>query len=352
MVELLRARRRAPAYMCAPRASTNLRAASHGLCRWLHTLLKMVSILAAANAARKPSALCGPLSSRKGQRRKRSPVCSANYQNVSSPVEVCDSNESGHNQVNSLRRGGAAPVTTAESFDRRAALTSVAAVLLASQAQPAWAEGAPKVFVAGATGSTGSLVVEELVGQGYDVLAGIRSLQKAKETLGSISGDAKPVFVAAGRVTLLTTALALADVVESSVEELAQAMSGAEAVICATGFSPKPFSKVDTAHLVDNVGTCKLVDAAKMAGVKKFCLGWLVCLVQAMGQSKNPNFVVLNLFGGVLTEKHEAELYLRDSGLDYTIVRPGGLTNDPLEGYNIIVSGEDTLFGLDGDPGT
>ena len=73
--------------------------------------------------------------------------------------------------------------------------------------------------------------------------------------------------------------------------------------------------------------------------------------LQEMGQSKNPNFVVLNLFGGVLTEKHEAELYLKDSGLDYTIVRPGGLTNDPLDGYNVIVRGEDTLFGLDTDPG-
>ena len=57
----------------------------------------------------------------------------------------------------------------------------------------------------------------------------------------------------------LTQSIAIVDVVTSSVEELAAAMSDAEAVICATGFTPKPFSKNDTAHLVDNVGTCKLV---------------------------------------------------------------------------------------------
>ena len=34
---------------------------------------------------------------------------------------------------------------------------------------------------------------------------------------------------------------------------------------------------------------------------------------------------VTNAFGNVLDEKLEAENYLRASGLDYTIVRPGGL---------------------------
>jgi hypothetical protein len=47
-----------------------------------------------------------------------------------------------------------------------------------------------------------------------------------------------------------------------------------------------------------------------------------------------------------------AERYLRSSGLRYTIVRPGGLRSEPAsEVGQLIVSREDSLFGLDSDPG-
>jgi len=42
----------------------------------------------------------------------------------------------------------------------------------------------------------------------------------------------------------------------------------------------------------------------------------------------NLNFLALNLLGGVLDAKLEAEKYLRSSGLKWTIVRPGGLSNE------------------------
>merc|ERR1712125_24093 len=40
-------------------------------------------------------------------------------------------------------------------------------------------------------------------------------------------------------------------------------------------------------------------------------------------------FKITNAFGNVLDEKLVAEKYLRSSGLDYTIVRPGGLKAQP-----------------------
>lgn len=47
-----------------------------------------------------------------------------------------------------------------------------------------------------------------------------------------------------------------------------------------------------------------------------------------------------------------AEQYLRSSGLRYTIVRPGGLSDKgPSEVGRLIVGKEDTLFGRDSDPG-
>jgi len=52
--------------------------------------------------------------------------------------------------------------------------------------------------------------------------------------------------------------------------------------------------------------------------------------------------VVTNAFGGVLDEKIIAERYLRAAGIDYTIVRPGGLKATPPTGA-LVVSAEDTL---------
>lgn len=63
---------------------------------------------------------------------------------------------------------------------------------------------------------------------------------------------------------------------------------------------------------------------------------------RAWGQEKSPGFVVTNAFGGVLDEKIVAENYLRASGMDYTIVRPGGLKAKPPTGA-LAISGEDTL---------
>jgi hypothetical protein len=56
----------------------------------------------------------------------------------------------------------------------------------------------------------------------------------------------------------------------------------------------------------------------------------------------------LNVWPGVQSEK-----YLKASGLDYTIVRPGGLKNDPpSEVGNLILQKEDTLRAKKTDPGT
>lgn len=72
----------------------------------------------------------------------------------------------------------------------------------------------------------------------------------------------------------------------------------------------------------------------------------------AIGQKDNPNYSFLNALGGVLDQKRVAEIYLEKSGLDFTIVRPGGLEVSPsAELGPLIVSGPDTLLGLDTDPG-
>ncbi|KAI2510025.1 NmrA-like family [Fragilaria crotonensis] len=134
------------------------------------------------------------------------------------------------------------------------------------------------------------------------------------------------------------------DVVKDSVSDLAATLQGADAIIITTGFVPSnPFEMNAAAHAVDNVGTCKLVDAAKAAGIKKIVMvSSILANGRNWGQEKSPGFVVTNAFGNVLDEKIVAENYLRSSGIDYTIVRPGGLKAKPPTGA-LKISGEDTL---------
>eukprot|EP00415_Alexandrium_ostenfeldii_P000353 UN0353 len=134
------------------------------------------------------------------------------------------------------------------------------------------------------------------------------------------------------------------DVVKDSVDALAATLQGADALVVATGFVPgNPFAMNQEAHAVDNLGTVALIDAAKKAGVQKVVMvSSILTNGRAWGQANSPGFTITNAFGSVLDEKIVAEKYLRASGLDYTIVRPGGLKASPPSG-NVVFSGEDTL---------
>lgn len=159
-----------------------------------------------------------------------------------------------------------------------------------------------QVLVAGATGKTGRAVVKALVDRGVKVIALVRDPSKASRVL---PGPYAGVSIAKGDVYQYAT--------------LAKALDGCDAVICATGANTVtdplgPFS-------VDYSGTLNLVTASKRAGVKKFVL------VTSIG-TDDPLFNPLNLFWGVLFWKKRGEEELQRSGLNYTIVRPGGLVSD------------------------
>ncbi|XP_047945309.1 uncharacterized protein At2g34460, chloroplastic [Salvia hispanica] len=184
-----------------------------------------------------------------------------------------------------------------------------------------------KIFVAGATGSTGKRIVEQLLAKGFAVKAGVRDLGKAKSTFPGNNPDLQ--FVKA-------------DVTEGS-DKLAEAISDdSDAVICATGF--RPSWDLFTPWKVDNYGTVNLVEACRKQNVNRFILiSSILVNGAAMGQLLNPAYIFLNVFGLTLVAKLQAEQHIRKSGINYTIVRPGGLKNDPPTG-NIVMEPEDTLY--------
>ena len=88
---------------------------------------------------------------------------------------------------------------------------------------------------------------------------------------------------------------------------------------------------------LDWLGQKNQIDAAKKAQVKQ------VALVGSMGGT-NPNHPLNRLGNGnILIWKRKAEEYLINSGIDYTIIRAGGLLDEP-GGKRELVIGKNDIF--------
>lgn len=101
---------------------------------------------------------------------------------------------------------------------------------------------------------------------------------------------------------------------------VAEHLSGADAVVFAAGAGPG--SGVARKDTVDRAGSVLLADAAQRAGVRRFLQ------VSAIGlDAPNPPDVG-EVFGAYLDAKRAAEADLRGRDLEWTILRPGVLTDD------------------------
>jgi len=200
--------------------------------------------------------------------------------------------------------------------------------------------------VAGATGQTGRRCLQRLAGTaGVAAIGGVRNPDKAAAKLAESKIEIRGAMIEKG-TAIDTSAVSLVslDVEKSTVVGMTTTLQGTDGLIIAVGFVPgNPFKMNDAAHAVDNVGTVALIDAAKAAGVKKVVLvSSILTDAGAWGQLDSAGYKITNAFGRVLEEKLIAEKYLKASGLDYTIVRPGGLKADAPTGA-LFVSGENTL---------
>ncbi|MCW2982240.1 MAG: hypothetical protein JWO14_3967 [Solirubrobacterales bacterium] len=116
-----------------------------------------------------------------------------------------------------------------------------------------------------------------------------------------------------------------------SESDIASAIRGADAVVFAAGAGPG--SGDARKRTVDLGGAVKLIEAAKAEGVSRYLI------VSSMGADKAPADGSEG-FGAYLQAKFEADEAVRASGLDYTVVRPGGLTDDP--GTGLVTIAEHT----------
>jgi len=173
-------------------------------------------------------------------------------------------------------------------------------LLLAVGNQPADAAG-ELVLVAGASGRTGQLIVRELVANGYRVRALVRDADRATSAPGEDG-----IEYAVGDVRQRAT--------------LDSAMRGVRYVISAIGAVPK--EKGNSPEFVDYGGVRNLAESAAAAKVEQ------LVVISSAGVTQKDH-VLNRMFDNVLIWKGKGEDAVRSSGVPYTIVRPGGLTDKP-----------------------
>jgi putative NADH-flavin reductase len=178
-----------------------------------------------------------------------------------------------------------------------------------------------RLTIVAATGGIGRQVLKQAVAAGHDVTAVVRSPEK-------LSGE--PVRV-------VTADLAAADPAV-----LVSAVEGADAVL--SGLGARSSAEAGVAWR----GTQAIVQAMRATGVRRIVVvsAAPIGTVPSPGHPKPPKhdpgdgFFMRHLFGPLVTaalRKHYADLarmedVLRDSGLDWTVVRPPRLTDKPLTG--------------------
>jgi nucleoside-diphosphate-sugar epimerase len=123
---------------------------------------------------------------------------------------------------------------------------------------------------------------------------------------------------------------AVVDLEHASEDEVAQAIAGCDSVVFSAGAGPGSGSA--RKETMDYGGAVKLIAAARQAGISRYVI------VSSMGA--NPDAPGNDTFSVYLRAKGRADEAVRSSGLDATVVRPGGLTNDP--GTGRVSLGEST----------
>ncbi|OKH26328.1 SDR family oxidoreductase [Chroogloeocystis siderophila] len=164
------------------------------------------------------------------------------------------------------------------------------------------------IFLAGASRGVGREIAHCLTQQKLKVKALLRSEATRTD------------LEAMGIEVVLGDALRISDV-ESAITQ------GITAVISTIGGLPKDGDRADY------LGNKNLIDAAVKAGVQKFIL------VSSIGSGDSAQALppqALATLGSVLAEKEKAEQHLINSGLTYTIIRPGGLKSEPATGDGVL----------------
>jgi uncharacterized protein YbjT (DUF2867 family) len=158
-----------------------------------------------------------------------------------------------------------------------------------------------RVAIAGGHGKIGLRLTKLLSERGDEVLSLIRNPDHADDVR---QAGGEPV---------------VCDLENAGDSEVSDAVDDADAIVFAAGAGPG--SGPERKETMDYGGAAKLIAGAQSRGIRRYVM------VSSMGA--DPDREGDDTFSVYLRAKGKADAELAGSGLDYTIIRPGGLTDDP-----------------------
>jgi uncharacterized protein YbjT (DUF2867 family) len=158
-----------------------------------------------------------------------------------------------------------------------------------------------KVFIVGIAGATGFRLARILKDRGDEV----DGLYRRPDQAHALDG----IGVAATQ----------GDLLRIDAQQLAQAMQGSDAIVFSAGAGGES-DAMTTA--IDRDGVVKSMVAARLAGIQRFLL------VSVFPEAWRERHMDAG-FEHYIAVKKEADMALSESGLDWVILRPSALKNDP-----------------------
>lgn len=162
-----------------------------------------------------------------------------------------------------------------------------------------------RIAIIGGHGKVALHLSRILSGEGHDVTSFIRNPEHVAD------------------VTATGASAEVLDVENSTTAELAKALGGHDAVVWSAGAGGGNPSRT---YAVDRDAAIRSMDAAAEAGVKRYVM------VSYFGAGKDHGVPEDNSFFAYAEAKSAADEYLRNTGLDWTVLGPGALTEDASTG--------------------
>ncbi|MPZ81393.1 MAG: NAD(P)H-binding protein [Actinophytocola sp.] len=160
-----------------------------------------------------------------------------------------------------------------------------------------------RVVIAGGHGKIALRMTKLLAGRGDTVVGLVRNPDHVDDVRAA-GGDARVL-----------------DLESADAGAVGEVVAGADAVVFAAGAGPGSGSaRKDT---VDRAASVLLADAAESVGVRRYLQ------ISAMGLDRADDPNMDQAFAGYLRAKAAAERDLMARGLEWTVLRPGRLTDDP-----------------------
>ncbi len=169
-----------------------------------------------------------------------------------------------------------------------------------------------RIAIVGGNGQIARLLHPLLVARGHTPIALVRSESYRN------------------RLEAMGAAVRLLDIENSTAGDFSAVFEDADAVVFAAGGGPD--GNVERKRTVDLEGSLKSIEGAQQAGISRFVQVSAINVDQPVADDASP------VWRAYVEAKRDADAALRDSGLDWTIIRPGVLTD--ADGTGLVELGE------------